>query len=148
MHSTAMGGANFVLHAAGWLEGGLCTGFEKLILDADRLGAYAVTLGGLAIDDNALAKDAYHEVEPAGHFLGCAHTMANYETAYYDATMSDSENVESWQERGSKDAAQRAFERWNALLDDYQAPAMDQAVDDALLDYVARRKEALPDAWY
>ena len=148
MHSTAMGGANFVLHAAGWLEGGLCTGFEKLILDADRLGAYAVMLGGLALDDNALAKDAYHEVEPAGHFLGCAHTMANYETAYYDATMSDSESVESWQERGSKDAAQRAFERWNALLDDYQAPAMDQAVDDALLDYVARRKEALPDAWY
>lgn len=105
-------------------------------------------LGGLPIDDNALAKDAYHEVEPAGHFLGCAHTMANYETAYYDATMSDSESVESWQENGSKDAARRAFERWNILLDEYQAPAMDQAVDDALLDYVARRKEALPDVWY
>ena len=148
MHSTALGGANFVLHAAGWLEGGLCTGFEKLILDADRLGVYANMLGGLATDLNAMAKDAYKEVEPAGHFLGCAHTMANYETAYYDATMSDSENVESWQERGEKDSQRRAYERWNTMLKEYQMPAMDESIDEALLDFIARRKDALPDAWY
>ena len=148
MLSTALGGANFVLHAAGWLEGGLCTGYEKLVIDADRLGAYQVMLGGLPLDDNALARDAYAEVEPAGHFLGCAHTMANYETAYYDAKLSDSENVESWEEQGGKDTARRAYDRWNQLLNEYEAPPLDAAIDEQLQDYIARRKEEIPDAWY
>ena len=113
MHSTAMGGANFVLHSAGWMEGGLVTGFEKLVIDADRLGAYQKLLGGIDTDDNALGTNAYEDVEPAGHFLGSAHTMRNYETAYYDAVLSDSESFEQWTERGGKDTAQRAFERWN-----------------------------------
>ncbi len=148
MHSTVLGGANFVLHAAGWLEAGLVTSFEKLILDADRLGAYQVLLGGMPLDDNALARDAYAEVEPAGHFLGCGHTLANYETAYYDAVLSDSESFEQWCERGEKDAMVRAHERWQAMLADYQAPPLDQAKDEALRDFVARRKASMDDAWY
>ncbi len=148
MLSTVLGGANFILHAAGWLEGGLVTGYEKLVQDADRLGAYQVMLGGLPLDDNALAQSAYHEVEPAGHFLGCSHTMANYETAFYEAPLSDSESFEKWEEMGSKDSARRAYERWNQLLHDYQQPTMDDAVHDALLDHVARRKQQLPEAWY
>ena len=148
MMSTALGGANFVLHAAGWLEGGLSTGYEKLVQDADRLGAYQVMLSGMPVDDNALARDAYHEVEPSGHFLGSAHTMANYETAYYDAVLSDSESVEQWEEMGSKDSARRAYERWNRLLREYQAPAMDVAKDEELQAFVQKRKSELPDAWY
>ena len=146
--STALGGANFVLHAAGWLEGGLCTGYEKLVIDADRLGAYQVMLGGLPLDDNALARDAYGEVEPAGHFLGCSHTMANYETAYYDAVLSNSESFEQWEDDGAKDTERRAFERWNFLLASYQAPAMDEAKDEELRDFVARKKASMADAWY
>ena len=148
MLSTALGGAHFVLHAAGWLEGGLCTSYEKLVLDADRLGAYQVMLSGLPVDDNALARDAYAEVEPASHFLGSAHTMANYETAYYEAVLSDSNNVEQWEEAGSKDAARRAYDRWNQILKDYQAPALDEAKDEELLAYIAKRKAEIPDAWY
>ncbi|MFT5218084.1 MAG: trimethylamine--corrinoid protein Co-methyltransferase [Planctomycetota bacterium] len=148
MLSTTLGGAHFVLHAAGWLEGGLCTSYEKLVMDADRLGAYQVMLNGLPMDDNALARDAYSEVEPAGHFLGCSHTMANYETAYYDAALSDSNNVEQWEEEGSKDTAQRAYDRWNQLLNDYQAPPLDEAKDEALKEYVDKRKLEIPDAWY
>ena len=148
MLSTALGGANFVLHAAGWLEGGLCTGYEKLVMDADRLGSYQVMLSGLPMDDNALARDAYSEVEPAGHFLGCSHTLANYETAYYDAALSDSNNVEQWEEEGSKDTAQMAYDRWNQLLNDYQAPPLDEAKDEALKEYVDKRKLEIPDAWY
>jgi trimethylamine--corrinoid protein Co-methyltransferase len=148
MMSTALGGANFVLHAAGWLEGGHCTGIEKLIIDADRLGGYQVMLAGMATDENALGRQAYRDVEPAGHFLGSAHTMANYQTAFYDAVMSDSESCEQWEERGSKETAQRAFERWNRLLADYRAPEIDPAVDEALRDYVARKKAAMDDAWY
>ncbi len=148
MLSTVLGGANFVLHAAGWLEGGLCTGYEKLVMDADRLGAYQVMLSGLPLDDNAMARDAYSEVEPGGHFLGCSHTMANYETAYYDALLSDSDNVELWEEKGSKDMARRAYERWNHILKEYQAPPLEVAKDEELCAYVEKRKTEIPDAWY
>jgi len=148
MLSTALGGAHFVLHAAGWLEGGLCSGFEKLVMDADRLGAYQVMLSGLPLDDNALARDAYAEVEPAGHFLGCAHTMANYEAAYYDALLSDNNNVEQWQEEGGKDMAQRAFERWNRILRDYEIAPLDAAKDEELCAYIEQRKSEIPDVWY
>ena len=109
---------------------------------------FSFCMARLSVDDNALARDAYEEVEPAGHFLGCSHTMRNYETAFYEATMSDSENVESWEERGSKDAQARAFDRWKQLLEQYQAPPIDAALDEALRDFVARRKRELPDAWY
>ncbi|GAB5437267.1 trimethylamine methyltransferase family protein [Falsiruegeria mediterranea] len=149
MHSTMLAGGNFVLHSAGWLEGGLCTGFEKLIMDADRLGSYQKVLSqGLDTSDEALARDAYGEVAPGGHFLGCDHTMRNYQTAFYEPALSDSENVESWEEGGSKDMRRRAYERWNAMLDAYEAPAMEQGLREELAAYVARRKEELPDAWY
>jgi len=148
MHSTVMGGANFVLHSAGWLEGGLATGFEKLIIDADRLGAYQTLLSGIALDDNALGRTAYEDVEPAGHFLGSAHTMANYETAFYDATMSNSDSFEHWEEAGAKDTEARAYDRWNQLLEEYQAPLLDPAIDEELKAFIAKRKEGMKDAWY
>ncbi len=148
MHSTALAGANFVLHAAGWMEGGLCTGFEKLVMDADRLGGYQKMLNGLVVDDNELARDAYTEVEPAGHFLGCGHTMRNYTHAFYEPKLSDSENVESWEEGGEKDMRRRAYERWNSMLNGYERPAIDQAKDEELQAYIARRKEEIPEAWY
>lgn len=148
MHSTVMGGANFILHAAGWLEGGLVTGFEKLVIDADRLGAYQKLLGGIEIDDNALGRSAYEDVEPAGHFLGSAHTMANYQTAYYDAALSNSDSFEQWQDAGSKDTERRAHERWNTLLQDYEAPPIDAAADEELQAFMAQRKAAMLDAWY
>ncbi len=149
MHSTMLAGANFVLHSAGWLEGGLCTGFEKLIMDADRLGSYQKVLNqGLDTSDDAFARDAYEEVDAGGHFLGCAHTMRNYQTAFYEPKLSDSENVESWEEGGSKDMRRRAYERWNQMLNEYQPPAMDEAKKEELAAYVAKRKEEIPDAWY
>ncbi|WP_299846421.1 trimethylamine methyltransferase family protein [uncultured Roseovarius sp.] len=148
MHSTMLAGANFVLHAAGWMEGGLCTGFEKLVMDADRLGGYQKLLGGMDTSDEALARDAYAEVEPAGHFLGCGHTMRNYTTAFYEPALSDSENVESWEEDGEKDMRQRAYERWTGMLERYEPPKIDAGTDEALRDYVARRKSEIPEAWY
>ncbi len=149
MHSTMLAGAHFVLHAAGWLEGGLCTGFEKLIMDADRLGSYQKVLSeGLDTSEEAFAREAYSEVEPGGHFLGCSHTMRNYQTAFYTPELSDSENVESWQEGGSKDMRQRAYERWTGMIKSYEPPPIDPAVKEALQAFVAKRKEELPDAWY
>jgi trimethylamine--corrinoid protein Co-methyltransferase len=149
MHSTMLAGAHFVLHAAGWLEGGLCTGYEKLLLDADRLGSYQKILGqGLDVSDEALAKDAYGEVEPGGHFLGSSHTMRNYENAFYEAPLSDSESCEQWEEKGSKDAEVRANERVKTMLNEYQEPPIDAGVKEELQAFVAKRKEELPVAWY
>ena len=149
MHSTMMAGSHFTLHSAGWLEGGLATGFEKLIMDADRLGSYQKVLGvGLETDENAFARDAYLEVEPGGHFLGSSHTMRNYQDIFYEPHLSDSNNVEAWEDDGGKDMRVRAFERWNDMLDNYQAPPMDEAKKEELSDFVERRKSELPDAWY
>jgi trimethylamine--corrinoid protein Co-methyltransferase len=149
MHSTMLAGANYVLHAAGWMEGGLCTGFEKLIMDADRLGGYQKLLDqGLDVSDEALARDAYDEVKPGGHFLGSGHTMRNYQTAFYEPALSDSENVESWEERGEQDMRMRAYDKWNAMLEQWQEPPMDPGLREELVGYVARRKQELPDAWY
>lgn len=148
MQSTVLAGANYVLHAAGWLEGGLCTGYEKLIMDADRLGGYQKLMNGLDVSEDAFARDAYEEVAPGGHFLGSAHTMRNYQDAFYEPKLSNSENVESWEEDGSKDMRTRAFERWTQMLEQYEKPALDEAVEEELNAYVAKRKEELPDAWY
>lgn len=148
MHSTALGGANYVLHAAGWLEGGLTMGYEKFILDVDRLGGYQRMLDGMMVDENSLAADAYLEVEPGNHFLGCAHTMRNFETAFYDAQLSDSESFEQWQDKGSLDTAQRANEKWKKILQDYQPPALDEAKDEELLAYMTRIRASSEDRWY
>ncbi len=148
IHSTVMGGGNFILHSAGWLEGGLATGFEKLVLDADRLGCYSKLLRGIETDDNHLARSAYSEVEPGGHFLGSQHTLDNYKTAYYEATLSDSNSVEQWAEEGSKDALMRANERWKKILEDYEAPPIDEGVDENLREFIQKTKDSRDDAWY
>ena len=149
MHSTMLSGAHFVLHAAGWLEGGLCTGFEKLVMDADRLGGYQKLLDqGLDTSDEAFARDAYQEVDPGGHFLGSGHTLRHYQSAFYEPSLSDSENVESWEERGAPDMRTRAHARWTQLLNEYEPPPMDAGMKEALEAFVAKRKAELPDAWY
>jgi trimethylamine--corrinoid protein Co-methyltransferase len=143
-----LSGVNFVLHAAGWLEGGLTMGYEKLVLDADRLGMMHVLMKGLALDDNAFALDAFREVGPGKHFLGCAHTMANYETAYYEPALADSNSFEQWRDEGEKDALKRAGERVRTLLESYEPPPIDPGVDEALKDYIRRQKASRPDAWH
>ena len=148
MHSTAMSGSNFVLQSAGWLEGGLTSGFEKLVLDADRLGAYQKLLGGMELDDYAIGRKAYEDVEPAGHFLGSAHTMSNYQSAFFETITGDHNSCEQWEEDGSKTAEQRAFEVWTQMLKDYQAPKLDESVDEELKAFIAKKKETMPDAWY
>jgi len=143
-----MSGPNFVLHAAGWLEGGLVMDYEKLVLDNDRLGMMHVLLRGLSLDDNAFAMDGFHEVGPGSHFLGSAHTLANYESAYYEATFADSASWEQWRDEGELDARQRAHADWQARLENYEQPPLADGVDEALSEYVTRQKEAVPDAWY
>ena len=144
---TVMAGVNFVLHAAGWLEGGLSVGYEKLMLDADQLAMMATFAHGLDLSDNAQAVDALCEHTPGEHFLGTAHTLANFETAFHRSSLADNSSFEQWSEEGGLDAAQRANRMWKQQLAAYEAPPIADDVDEELRDYVARRKNELPDAF-
>ena len=135
-----MGHANLVYHAAGWLEGGLTASFEKLITDAEMLQMMAEFLRPIEVNADELALDAIAKVEPGGHHFGTAHTLARYETAFYAPMLSSRQNFESWQEAGGQDTARRANVIWKRLLADYQRPPLDPAIEEALTDYVARRK--------
>jgi trimethylamine---corrinoid protein Co-methyltransferase len=141
-------GANFILHSAGFLDGLLSMSYEKFMLDADLCGALHTYLDGVKIDENQLAECAFAEVGPGNHFFGSAHTLANYETAYWDSETADNSPFEQWELAGSDDAATRANRLWKERLREYEAPPLDEGVDEALKDFIARKKDAMPDAWY
>ena len=142
------GGANFILHAAGWLEGALSIGYEKLLLDHDMLAGLQVFARGAPMDENAFATDAFREVGPGGHFFGSAHTLANYRDAYFEPDLADSRTYETWSEDGAKTAEQRAHERWRQMLEAYEQPPLDPGISEALGDFVAQRKASMPDSWH
>ncbi len=141
-------GANFVLHGAGWLESGLSVGLEKFVLDADYLGALHTLMKGVSLDDDAFALDAFHEIGPGNHFFGAAHTLRHYESAFYEAGLSDSNSFEQWTEDGAKNAEVRANAKWKRRLADYEAPPLDAGLDEALLGFMEKKKEELPDIWH
>ena len=143
---TVMGHTNLVLHAAGWLEGGLTASFEKLILDAEMLQLIASVLEPIEVNESTLAFEAVKEVGPGGHFFGAADTLERYETAFYAPLVSDWRNFETWEEDGSKTATERANGIWKQLLADYEKPPIDQAIEEELQAYMAKRKEDISGA--
>ncbi|MCS5592331.1 MAG: trimethylamine methyltransferase family protein [Gammaproteobacteria bacterium] len=148
MLSGFLAGANFIHQSAGWLEGGLVIGYEKFILDSDRLGMLHRTAEGMTIDANTLATSAFIENEPGKNFLGTDHTGQNFETANFRSEMPDNNSFEQWSEDGSKDAEVRAYERWKKMLDEYQPPELDPSVDEALVDFMRQKKDSMADEWY
>ncbi len=148
MSMAALVGVNFMLHTAGWLEGGLAMGYEKFVLDADQAGMLPTLLGGVDVSDNGQAMSALREVGPGKHFLGCQHTQENFETAFYRSEIADNNSFEQWESEGSLDAAQRADVRCKSMLAAYEAPAIDPAIDEALLAFIQTRKAEFPDANY
>jgi trimethylamine--corrinoid protein Co-methyltransferase len=148
LQHSLLAGVNFMLHVAGWLEGGLTVGYEKFILDADQAGMLQVFAEGVDMSDNGQAMDAIREVGPGTHFLGCAHTQANFEAAFYRSNIADNNSFEQWEADGALDAAQRANAIWKRMLAEYEAPDIDPGVDEALNEYIARRKAEQPDTQY
>lgn len=143
---TLQAGTNFVLHGAGWLEGGLSAGYEKFVMDADQLGMMQTLARGVDLSENGQALDAIREVGPGSHFLGCAHTQANFETAFYRSSIADNNSFEQWEAEGAQDAATRANKLFKRMLGDYEAPALDPAIDEALKEYIGKKKAAVPDS--
>ena len=142
-----MSGVNFMLHSCGWLEGGLVSSFEKFVMDADQLGALHKLSAGVDFSEDAQALDALREVGPGGHFLGCAHTQANYQRAFWKSDLLDYKPYETWFDEGGRDTAQLATARVTRLLETYQPPALDPAINEALSAYVAEQKAAEPDSF-
>jgi len=146
LQTAMLAGVNFMLHTAGWLEGGLAMGYEKFIMDADQAGMIGVMMKGVDLSENGQAMSALREVGPGRHFLGCGHTQANFETAFYRSSVADNNSFEQWESDGALDTAARANRIWKQMLETYEAPAIDPAVDEGLLDYMRRRKAAFADS--
>ncbi|MGJ8626553.1 MAG: trimethylamine methyltransferase family protein [Sulfitobacter sp.] len=142
-----LAGVNFMLHSCGWLEGGLVSSFEKFVMDADQLGALHHIARGVPIDENAQAMGAIREVGPGGHYLGCEHTQANFKAAFWKSDLLDYKPFETWEDEGGRDTQALASIRVEKMLADYQQPALDPAIREALDAYVAQKKAAEPDSF-
>ena len=143
---TLLAGVHLVTHAAGWLEAGLVAGYEKFVMDADQLAMMQALAAGMDFSPRGQAMDAIREVGPGSHFLGSSHTLANFETAFYQSTIADYSSFEQWSSEGSLTAEQRANGVWKKMLREYVDPGLDPARDEALQEFMARRKSELSDA--
>ena len=147
LNAALLGGVNFMLHSCGWLEGGLVSSFEKFVMDADQLGTLHKMALGVSADENGQAMDAIREVGPSGHYLGCEHTQNNFKSAFWRSNLFDYKPFETWYEEGARDTYSLAAERVAHQLATYQQPPLDPKILLALEDYVARKKNAMPDAF-
>ena len=146
LQPTILAGVNFVLHAAGWLEGGLTMGYEKFVMDLDQCGMMAAFARGVDLSPNGQALDAIIENGPGQHFLGTAHTLANFESAFFRSAIADNNSYEQWEAEGALDATNRANVIWKKMLAEYEPPPIDEAVDEELREWVERRKASFPDS--
>ena len=142
-----LSGVNFMLHSCGWLEGGLVASFEKFVMDADQLGILHHFARGVDMSENGQAMGAIAEVGPGGHYLGCAHTQANFKSAFWRTDLLDYKPFETWDEEGARDTQTLASARVKKLLDTYQQPALDPEIEARLRAYVAEKKAGMPDAF-
>ena len=139
LFGAVLGGGNVIIHAAGWLEGGLTASKEKFVLDVEVLQMLAETFRPLVVDDAEVGVDVIGETAPGGHFFGGSHTLERYRTAFYEPLVSDWSNYGQWVEAGSRDATQRANETWKRVLAEFEPPAMDDAIAAELNEFVERR---------
>lgn len=147
LNAALLGGVNFMLHSCGWLEGGLVSSFEKFVMDADQLGSLHGIASGVDVSEDAQAMDAIREVGPGGHYLGCAHTQANFKDAFWRSGLLDYKPFETWSEEGARDTQTLASIKVKRMLAEYVQPPIDPAIDAALKAFIEERKAAEPDAF-
>jgi trimethylamine--corrinoid protein Co-methyltransferase len=144
--ATVAAGVNFVLHAAGWLEGGLTMGYEKFVLDADMASMAGRMMAGVDLSANGLALEAMIDNGPGRHFLGTEHTLTNFESAFWVSQTADNNSFEQWEGDGARDAVARAHGIWKRMLAEYEAPPLDDARDAEICEWIAARKASYPDS--
>ncbi len=147
MQAGLLGGVNFMLHACGWLEGGLVASLEKFIMDADQLGILHSIASGIDLSAESLAFEAIKEVGPGGHFLGCSHTQSNFKNAFWRSEILNYKPFETWLEEGEIDLTENANKRVNQLLKSYVKPELDISKKEELDAFVKQKKDSMPDAF-
>ncbi len=147
MFTSLLSGANQIWHAAGWLEGGLTMGYEKFVMDLDHCGMLMRMIGGIEVDEESFGRDAYLETGPGQNFLSTQHTLRHYMDANYQSIIPEAGAYETWIEQGSQTAEQRAHSIWKQMLEAYEAPSMDPGIDEALKEFVTRKKSSMADEW-
>jgi trimethylamine--corrinoid protein Co-methyltransferase len=143
LQAAVLSHSHLINHAAGWLEGGLSASLEKIVVDAELLRNWAEILKPLEFSDDDLAVDAIKGIAAGGHFFGAAHTLARYQSAFYRPLLSDWSNFENWTDAGARNATQRATLIWKKLLASYVPPPLEPAVKEAIVAYVARRRQEI-----
>ncbi len=146
MQAGLLAGVNFMLHTAGWLEGGLAMGYEKFVMDADQAGMLAVYANGVDMSENGQALNAIREVGPGQHFLGCSHTQENFKTAFYRSSIADNNSFEQWTEDGAHTAEMRAEKVYKQMLAEYHPPELDPEIDAKLIAFIEENKSSFPDS--
>ena len=144
--ATMLAGTDVVLHAAGWLEGGLTASFEKFALDVELLRQFAIQRAGIGFSDEQLGFDALADTGPGGLFLASKHTRAHFKDWLYMSPLFQTPDFATWEALGQQGTAQRANELWKELLDSYVDPGLDPAIDEELKSYIASRRDA-PDLY-
>ncbi|MDC1220763.1 trimethylamine methyltransferase family protein [Candidatus Thioglobus sp.] len=134
-----LGQVNFILHGHGWIEGGLCASYEKVILDAEMNQMMEAFLQPAIVNKDTLGVEAIAEVGPANHFFAAQQTLDRYETEHYNPMLSDWRNFESWRDAGSETATQRANKIWKQLLEEYEEPKLKPEVEEGLSAFVNKR---------
>ncbi len=145
---TFLAGTNWVMHAAGWLEAGLVSCYEKFVIDCQLVEMLQHEFQPLEIDESTLAFDAHTEVGHGGHFLGAMHTMERFRTCFYRPFLNSSDNYERWMKNGALDTAARAGAISQKRLEEYEAPPLDDAIRAELEEYVVRRRAELGDGGF
>jgi trimethylamine--corrinoid protein Co-methyltransferase len=145
--SAFLAGANVCWQSAGWLENGLVTSFEKFVADTEVLDLLLHQFTPLEIDDASLAYDAHVEVGHGGHFFGAEHTLTRFRDCFWRATVATTDNHDRWVRRGAPDHERRARSRWRELVEGYERPPLDDAIEAELIEFVERRARALGDPW-
>jgi len=145
MMPTFLAGANFVMHSAGWLEGGLVSSYEKYVIDVQMLESLQREFTPVDFTDETLAFGAHQEVGAGGHFLGAEHTMERFRTCFYRPWLWSADNFERWTRLGARDTVERAREIYEKKLEEYEQPPLDEAIREELEEYVIRRRAELGD---
>jgi trimethylamine---corrinoid protein Co-methyltransferase len=144
MMAVLLSGANYIWHSAGWNEAGMHCSVAKFIVDAEQCAMGYRMTEGPRWDDFEEALAAVRDVGPGGHYLGHPHTLANFQRAFFMPKLFDNNNIEQWKAEGSKEITQRALEYAQKLLEDYEEPQLEPAIDEALRDFIARREREIP----
>ncbi len=139
-------GANYIWHSAGWNEAGMHCSVAKFIVDAEQCAMAYRMAEGPKWDDFDQALAAVTDIGPGGHYLGHPHTQENFQTAFFLPELFDNNSIEQWVAEGSAEITERALGQARKLLADYEEPKLDEAKDEALLDYIARREREIPAA--